>query len=179
MLNGIAPIIIFSFKKKIDRVVTLDYPLIPKAASYFLFPPIPIYLDEKLTGIYIEKEQKNIDLQTRNETLLTGKEVDTTQVGINSTVQIEMLASRNSVGLSILIALCDQIFQKCTSKEYSITYISGAMTVFNGLLEDFTVQQSSDNDLYNMTLKLTKGNSKSTKQTNDTITVPLSGLPIT
>ena len=43
-----------------------------------------------------------------------------------------------------------------TSKEYSITYLHGAVTVFNGLLHSFAVTQQANNELYNVTLELIK-----------------------
>jgi hypothetical protein len=177
MLNGIAPIIIFNFSKSLTSDVSnlIGYglaggiPLLQTYASKIPFPPIPLYLDEKLTGLYIENEQKNIDVQTNPATLPDGKQPDVTQKGLNSTVTINLTASRSSVGLTILMALSDQIFQKVTSKEYSITYISGSMTIFDGLLEQFSVTQSRDNSLYNISIVLSKSNSNSTIEAASTV----------
>ncbi len=65
MLNGIDPIIIFGFKKLPPSVAA--NPAVPTAGSGglpFDLPFIPIYLSEKLTGILIDSEDKNLDVDT-------------------------------------------------------------------------------------------------------------------
>ncbi len=164
MLNGVDPIIIFNFKKKISADVPLGkFPMTEAEAMadqaskpLIDLPFIPIYLSEKLTGVYIDTEHKNIDIDTNIETLTSGNAPITQQRGIQSTVKIEMFAKRDSIGISLFAALSDLIFPKVTSKEYSITYLHGAVTVFGGLLHSFSIQQNSNNELYNISLELIK-----------------------
>jgi hypothetical protein len=162
MLNGLDPILIFQFKKLLPDLLDLGTtkPKIPVVASEgvstFPLPFIPIYLSEKLTGLYIDTENKSIEIDSQAETLSNGDAENINQRGISSTVKIEMLAVRDSIGISLLSALTDLVFPKVTSKEYSITYLHGAVTVFNGYLHSFSIDQNSTNDLYKVSLELIK-----------------------
>lgn len=158
MLNGIDPIILFNFKKLTPGLAESisKIPVIASIVSVIDLPVIPIYLSERLTGIYIDSESKNIEIDTSVDTLSDGSKPETNQRGIQSTVRIEMVASRDSIGVSLFAALSDLIFPKVTSKEYSITYLHGSVTVFAGLLHSFSINQNAGNDLYNITLELIK-----------------------
>lgn len=171
MLNGIDPIIIFQFSK---LVTTDGDPLIPVALASPIvvdYPPIPIYLSETLTGIYIDSEDKNVDLQTETETLTNGEAPDTNQKGIGSTVSINLVAKKNSIGLTLLSAMIDLLFEKVTSKEYAITYLHGATTVFRGLLQSYSVNQNASSELMTIKIDLTRGTKQPTKP-NQIVSVP-------
>jgi hypothetical protein len=165
MLNGIDPILIFQFFKTTDKFENL-VAAIPKkigTETHLTLPPIPIYLSEKLTGLYIDSESKQIDVETKTETLANGLTPEVNQKAIVSTVKVEMKATKESIGLTLLSAVADLILPKVTSKEYSITYLHGATTVFDGLLHSFSVVPNSDNTLLLVTLEIAK-TSESTKK---------------
>ncbi len=155
MLNGIDPIIIFNFfaTPAAPKAVP-SIPVVADTKSSFPLPFVPIYLSEQLTGIYIDAEDKNIDIVTDIETLTVGTTPAMNQRGMNNTVKINMIANKNSIGLTLLSAMSDLIFPLVTSKEYSITYLHGAITVFAGLLHTFAISQESGTDLYKITLEL-------------------------
>jgi hypothetical protein len=90
-----------------------------------------------------------------------------------------MLANKDSIGLTLLSAVLDLIVPKVTSKEYSITYLHGAVTVFGGLLQSFNVTQNSENDLFNISLKLSKPGTPQTqaKTTTPQVTRDTGALP--
>jgi hypothetical protein len=67
-----------------------------------------------------------------------------------------MVPNADSIGISLFSALADLIFPKVTSKEYSITYLHGAVTVFAGLLHSFSITQKANTTCYNITLELIK-----------------------
>ncbi len=156
MLNGIDPILIFNFKKLAPDVqaTIAAIPVVSQIVQRIDLPAIPLYLSEIATGIYIETEDKSVDIETTTETLTNGTEPDLNQRGIQSTVKINMIANQDSIGLALLSALSDLIFPKVTSKEYSITYLHGAVTVFAGLLHSFSISQNSGNTLYNVSMEL-------------------------
>jgi hypothetical protein len=166
MLNGIDPVFIFNFSKLVPDVGAAlgDIPIVSKLNLNVPLPPIPIYLSEKLTGIYIDSEDKNVDVETSTETLATGATPVINQKGINSTVRINMFANKNSIGMTLLSAMIDLIYDKVTSKEYSIYYFHGPITVFGGLLHSFSISQNSTNELYNITLELTRSTIKATTE---------------
>lgn len=158
MLNGVDPIIIFNFKKltpgslaeTISRI-----PLVASVVSAIDLPAIPIYLSERLTGIYIDSENKSIEIDTSIDTLTNGGEPSVNQKALSSTVKIEMQAAQGSIGISLFSALADLILPKVSSKEYSITYLHGAVTVFGGWLHSFAITQASNSTLYTISLELT------------------------
>lgn len=174
MLGGISPIVIFEFSKVIDTTVysTSNGRKIPVAAQKTLtfvpLPPIPIYLDENITGIFIDKEDKNIDIGTDTETFMNGETPDVLQKGVASTVKITMLAKKDSIPLMILSSVLDLIFDKVTSKEYAITYLSGPTTIFRAVLHSFSISQSSENDKMEINIELSRG----AKQPTPTVAVP-------
>ncbi len=165
MLNGIDPILIFNFKLVTEDALAVasSIPIFKDATTVDL-PPIPIYLSGTLTGLYIDSEDKNIEIETSVETLTSGEDPEVVQKAINSTVRIQMIASKESIGMTLLSAVMDLIVPKVTSQEYSITYLNGAVTVFGGLLHSFSINQNSQDDRYNITLELTKTKANKTKE---------------
>ena len=155
MLNGIDPIIIFNFKKLPPGVsASGSIPVLSSIADALPLPAIPIYLSERITGMYIDSEDKNIDVDTTIDSVADGLSSKIWQRPIGSTVKINMKASRDSLGISLISAMADLILPKLTSKEYSITYLHGAVTVFNGLLHSFSITQNANDTLYNIALEL-------------------------
>lgn len=159
MLNGIAPLLIFSFTPDFAADLFKGIAGIPILGD--VLPtgiPIPIYLDERLTGIYIESESKAIDIETVPQVRYDDKPPSVEQRGLNNVVTVNMLANRNSIMLSVLLAMNDMVFSRVVKKTYSVTYLNGATTVFNGLLHGFSTQQGSDDDLTRIVLQISKAN---------------------
>lgn len=156
VLNGLDPILIFSFYKATPTLAAK----IPLAQDLGLdrleLPPIPIYLSEQATGIYIDTEDKNIDIETNVETDRTGLDPSVNQKAIGVVTTIKMEARKDSIGLTLLSAVAEQIVNKLTSKEYGITYLHGPTTIFNGLLHSFAVSTESNTDKAKITLEIVK-----------------------
>lgn len=169
MLNGLDPIIIFRIVPDAGQLALTGLSGVANFLGDTLgtkpFIPVPIYLSERLTGLYIDTEDKNIDIETSVETLATSNEAVYSQKGINSTVKINLTASKDSIGMTLLAALSDVIFTKVTSKEYAIDYLHGAVTVFGGLLHSFSIGQNSNNDLYNISIELQRTGVKTQAKT--------------
>lgn len=181
MLNGIDPIIIFNFSKLEPdlQAAVANIPVVSNIVNKIGLPPIPIYLSERLTGLFIDSEEKSIDIETTTETLTSGSDPVWQQKGINSTVKINMIANKNSLGMTLLGALADLVFEKVTSKEYSITYIHGSTTIFNGLLHSFSISQQADSDLMQISAELTRSTGKPTPKTSVPVVDKITGaLPL-
>lgn len=163
MLNGLAPILIFQFSKLTPETETSisKIPIVSSIVSKIGLPPIPIYLDEKLTGVYIDQEDKTIDIDTTADS-----ETQVNQKTLGSSVKITMKASKESIGLTLLSAMADLIVPKVNNQEYSLTYLNGAITVFDGLLNSFSITQNAENDLYNITLEISKKSDKTIKKSD-------------
>ncbi|WKV32914.1 hypothetical protein MAC3UK_0027 [Bdellovibrio phage MAC3UK] len=171
MLNGIDPIIIFQFRKKesseligprspngqFQRTWTYGVPIISEVPTFVEQPPIPIYLSENITGLFIDTEAKNVAVGTTTETLTDGKAPRTIQKGATSTVSVALKAKADSVGLILLSAMIDLLLEKVTSEEYAITYMHGATTIFRGLLEAYNVSTVAGTDLISINFELTRG----------------------
>lgn len=167
MLNGVDPIILFNFKKlspSLQSSIT-KIPVVSSIVEAIDLPVVPIYLSERLTGIYIDSESKSVDIDTTADTLSDGSDPELNQKGLQSSVKIEMVAARDSLGVALFSAMSDLIFPKVTSKEYSITYLHGAVTVFAGLLNSFSITQQSNNTLYSISMELIKPSTQTRVQT--------------
>jgi hypothetical protein len=156
MLNGIDPIFLFNFSKNVTlpSATTTKIPLVAEQGTSIPLPPIPLYLSERLTGIYVVSESKSISIQTDLDAPKDGTDPIDIQRPLDSSVSIEMKANKNSLGLTILSAMADVILSKLSSKEYSISYLHQNITVFYGKIQAFNISQSADTDLFliNMTL---------------------------
>lgn len=184
MLGGIAPILIFSFPS--DTGLNLGkvlggIPLIEDSAPN-LGIPIPIYLDEKLTGMYIESESKSLDIDTDITPIYRNNNTkDVTnfinQSGINNLVSVNLLASRDSLVLSVLLSLGDMILNSLVKGKYSLSYINGPTLVFNGLLHSITDQSNSNDTLCRIQLQIQKNNQNKATVVNQYLSVaPTRGL---
>lgn len=171
MLGGLDPIIIFQYRKKesseligprspngqFERTWTYGVPIISEVPTFVEQPPIPIYLSENLTGLFIDSEAKHVAVGTTTETINDGGKARTVQKGASSTVSVALKAKADSIGLVLLSAMIDLLFEKVTSQEYAITYMHGATTIFRGLLESYSVSEVSGTDLITINFELTRG----------------------
>lgn len=170
MLGGLDPIIIFEFYKKIDLTPPGIDGKIPvagqKTLQFIPLPPVPIYLSESLTGLFIDKEDKNIDIGTDTETFFnppnSGPATDILQKGIASGVKITLQCKKDSIAMMIMSSVIDLIYERVTSKEYAITYLHGATTIFRGVMHSFSVSQSATNDLMEVNIELSRGTKQPT-----------------
>lgn len=179
MLGGIDPVILIQLSKRVDTTfvgpqdpgIIARIPIISQIPTLIDGPLIPIYLSQELTGIQIDTEEINIDIDTDVETLTDGAEPDVNQKGIQAVVSINLIGKKTQPGLILLTALMNLIFNKLTSKEYAITYLSGPITVFRGVLQGYSLTQNADNELCNIKIELSKG-SKNPAKPSDVIVVP-------
>lgn len=174
MLNGIDPIIIFQFSVATPQISAqlAKIPLVRDIPTLIDQPPIPLYLSENLTGVFVDAQSKTIDARTDMETP-TGKDengenkIQVTQKGIASVVSVDLKANKNSIGLTLLGALSDLILEKMSSKEYYITYLNGSATIFRGVLHSLSFSEDSDSDLVRIRMELSRGDTKNLPSTTN------------
>jgi len=159
MLGGLDPVVIFHFFEAQNFVSNQEVaiPIQARNVVYIETPPIPIYLSEEFFNIVIDGEAKTVDIDTTTETLNDGSEADVTQKAIQSSINISMEGKRDSVTLTLLSAMIDRIFDKVTAKEYAISYLHGATTVFRGLLQSFSVENVPGTDKLSLKFSISKG----------------------
>lgn len=162
MLNGVAPILIFHFNPSLTQSLLNGLSGIPVIGDVLpnLGIPIPIYLDENLSGILVESETKAIDIETQPQVRYDGGKPDVIQRGLNNLITINMKGTRNSMMLSVLLAMNDMIFSRVVSKSYSVSYLNGTTTVFNGLLHGFSTSVSDNDDMVRIVMQISKANLK-------------------
>lgn len=156
MLNGIAPIFIFHFKKKVTVAANKETPG-PAVETYVDLPPIPVYLDARLTGIQVDSTSKNLDIKTTTIKKASGTVGGEDQTGLGSTVTLNLVSNKDSIGATIILALLDLAFDKLESAEYAVTLLYGSVTLFFAKIDGVAVAEESDNNRRKITIRLTKG----------------------
>lgn len=186
MLNGVDPLLIFHFYNKGALDFLSDIPF-AKTITNLVGVPIPIYLSERLTGIYVDTETRGIDVTTKvdptteKDPLTLEVETPTvTQTAIDSTVQISMFATRDSILLTALIAMAEMILSRLITQEYGISYINGSTVIFNGLLHRFqtTINRNDDLVRIDFTLSNAKKDSPTPKVGPVPVTKVTGALPL-
>lgn len=159
MLNGIDPIIIITFMNKGIISRFQDDSIIGMILNNIGIP-IPIYLSESLTGIYIDSETRSIDARTEVQPTVD-KGIDgqpatpeVTQTVIDNQVTVNMLANKDSTMLTVLIGMMEQISKYLVSAEYKIHYIHGPIVVFGALISRFSTSVNSNDDLVHIEMTL-------------------------
>ena len=168
MLNGVDPILIFQIFKLVTPASAASQSarqtqmaLTSSVKQKVTEAIIPIYLSRELTGLSIDTESKNIDIQTTQDSLASGEAPLVNQKAIGSVSTVNMVAKKGSIGLTILLALSDRILEKVTSQEYIVTYMNGAVTIFGGLIHGLSIDQNANEDLVHVKLDISRGNPKS------------------
>lgn len=177
MLNGADPLLIFHFYNKGVTDFLADLPF-GDTISDLVGVPIPIYLSERLTGIYVDTETRGIDVVTKVDAItekdpltLETLPPEVTQTALDATVSVSMFANRNSVVLTAITALAETILSKLVTQEYGISYINGATVIFNGYLHRFQTSINRNDDL--VRIDLTLSNAKKASPTPKAGPVPI------
>lgn len=160
MLNGVAPIFIFTIPPTPKLLTSVaGIPVLSDLVGA-VGVPIPIYLDEKLTGVYVSSEEKSIDIDNDVAPLNAGK-AKVFQRPLDSLVTINLFGKKDSTALIVLLAMCDLVFEKL-KYGYGITYLNGPTTLFGGVLKTFSTHTTTDDDLIRIVVQLSKAKSQST-----------------
>lgn len=168
MLGGIAPLLIITLKKAPGP----EDPLLPFlrqeiGGETVDLAVIPLYLSRELSGLIVESESKTIDIRTDTDTQVTDNPPEAMQRGVNSVISISILATKDAPGINVLMALSDKMFEWVTNptRPYSVTWLNGAFTLFEGLFDSFTVNQSTeDPSVYKITLQLSNASAGKKKK---------------
>lgn len=175
MLGGIAPILLFYFPLTKENLDLFPGLISPPTFEEGEFPgvPFPIYLDERLTGLFLQSESRNIVLDTQVQT--TSKPTEKTfisQKGVSNTVSINLVGRRDSIALASLLAFCDIIFSKISSQSYRVSYLNGPTVIFWGRLEGLNTSVRENTDLLDISFQISRGEKTDTKTDPSLITVP-------
>lgn len=167
MLNGIDPLLVIVLKSRPPEDI-LGPPIAASntiagfdARFGALTIPIPIYLSERLTGIYVDSETRSIDVVTKVEPITDQDELTrqtkppiVTQTAIDTQVTVSLIARSDSILLTALIALMEVTISRLASREYAIHYLNGPTALFGGLLHRFSTSVSPNEDLIRIEMTL-------------------------
>lgn len=164
IIPGIAPILIFTFPFDSDSVNPVfnalsGLPLIGKDFGSAVGVPIPIYLDEQLTGLYVQSENKNIDISTEQNDAANGVKPFLTQKSISNTVSVNLTGKKTSIFLTALLALIDIAYPMLVKAKYRVSYLNGATVVIGGLIQGISAQSNENNELVDIALVIHKADS--------------------
>lgn len=142
MLNGIAPVIIFVFKKEI-----LGFK-IP-------FNAIPLYLDERLTGIIADEHSRHLSVEVEQ---VGNESYERTTA---SDVQISFIAKKSNVGVMAALALFEQVMKYVNKQDYSIILYYDDVFMLDASLKDFETEIIPNSDTRQIRLTLSNRPEKS------------------
>lgn len=160
MLGGIDPILIFHIKYGLPAEVAQSVAGVPLTGQETVGSeiPIPIILNEKLTGLMIDSTSKSIDVKTDAYSTTDEKKTIVLQYPLDSSVTVNISCKKGATLLTVLLTLCDLLVDKIASKNYAITYLNGSTTVFRGLLNTFSYSEDAGTTKAQITLNLSKVN---------------------
>lgn len=151
MINGVAPVIVFTFTNIGIRFDSLGLPAI-----------VPIYLDENLTGVASDGTNDRITIETQ-----TFKD-STYQRKAAQTLTLNMRISKNNVVGSTILALMSKIYDLVGADEnggqdYFVTVYYDSSFMLRGYLSGFEKNTLGDTNQYEMRATFT------TKSTSDKV----------
>jgi hypothetical protein len=153
-LNGIAPLLIIQLKNSASLNVVKKIPVVGDFLSKNVGIPIPIYLDENLTGIYVQGESKAIEIETTTHAIDAVTAPIVSQKALSSITTVEMIAAPSGVLLMTLIAFADLILTRVVSKQYNVSYFNGPTIIANGVLHGFTTQIGENDDKVRINMQI-------------------------
>lgn len=183
LVPGAEPLLVFYFPK--SEVVKNLFQSIGVNVNLGL--PIPFYLSPSF-GFAWQNDSYSLSLDTQVVPLhpfdpKTGQKIpnapdkEIAQRGIANNLTINFSCDRDSLLLTALIALSDQILDKVIKSEYQVHYFNGVNLLIGGLLADFSTQTSNDTTKIDCTIVLSRAAKKQTLQLPDIQTVSSVSLP--
>lgn len=159
MLGGTAPVLVFNFASissasilnKLgfnigeDSIFNLDIPIVS----------IPVYLDEKLTGILLDDHERSINIEFEQDENHNYERV------ISSDVKVTLKAQKDNVAFQGFLALFEQILKRVNYQAYKIYFYYDDVFMTNASLKDFTVTTMENTDTRVVTFTLTNRSEES------------------
>jgi len=142
-LGGISPVIIFTFFKSISVPAFLSS-LITTAKIPLL--PIPIYLDEKITGLQIDDYSRTISVEVMRDGVTAFERVS------GDVVTLKFHAQKDNIAITALSALFDRIVKVVEKKDYSITVFYDNIFILDAALEQFQTNLRDGTNLREISL---------------------------
>ena len=157
-LGGLAPIIIFTFYKPIPKALA---GLLPASITRIPLLPIPVYLDEKITGVQLDDYDRTITVDVMRD----GNSAFERASG--DVVHLKFHAKKDSIVLTVLTALIDRIMKtfddnvaESENRNYSLTIFYDNIFILDASLEEFSTRLKDGTDLRELSLTFSKRSQK-------------------
>lgn len=157
-LNGIAPLIIFTFYREIKNPVSFIGPTKP-----LLIPtvPIPLYLEERITGLQLDDYDRDISIDVLRDGVSAFERVS------GDVVNLKFRMQKDNIILSILTALVDRVIQTFDKsvktiaptfdiQKYKLTVFYDNIFIFDASLERFSTRLVENSDMREVSLTFSK-----------------------
>jgi len=160
-LGGLAPIIIFTFYKPIPAALS---GILPASIKRIPLVPIPLYLDERITGLQLDDYDRTITIDVMRDGVSAFERVS------GDVVHLKFHAKKDSIVLTVLTALIDRIMQTFEKKvvpnfddrDYSLTIFYDNIFILDASLEEFSTRLKDGTDLREFSFTFSKRSAKTT-----------------
>lgn len=144
-LGGLAPVIIFTFLRELNTPSNFIGPVQPLKIPLV---PIPIYLDEKLTGMPLDDYNRTISCEMMRDGSSTYERVS------GDVVVLKFRAQKSNVVLTAISAMMDKIIKSIEKKNYKITVFYDNIFLIDGGLEQFQTTLVEGTDLREISIQI-------------------------
>ncbi|MDR2426822.1 MAG: hypothetical protein LBD46_06580 [Endomicrobium sp.] len=158
MLTGLYPVLVL--QKVIDKKIRGSFSdgriTSTSIIETSLSKPMPIYIDEILTGIYLISENRKAEFA--NDTTVDNEtgEIKIKQKGLTNDVNLVFGASRNSIGMNILLPLIDVAFENAAIDKYVMSYFNGNTILFRAKIKHFSAEGNNTDNGIKINISLSK-----------------------
>lgn len=145
-LNGLAPIILFKFYKEIEIPAFLRGFISSTKIPFFF---IPIYLNEKITGIALDDYDRDTTIDAMRDGVSSFERVSA------DVVNFKFVANKKNVVITVLTAFIDLIVKNnVENKTYSITVFYDNIFIIDASLESFATRLIDGTDRREIVIRL-------------------------
>lgn len=159
MLGGTAPVLVFNFATISSASVLnkLGFNIGEDSIFNFDIPvvSIPVYLDEKLTGILIDDHERSINVEFEQDENHNYERV------VSSDVKVTLVAQKDNIAFQGFLALFEQVLKRVNYKSYKIYFYYDDVFMTNASLKDFAVTTRENTDTRVVTFTLTNRSEES------------------
>jgi hypothetical protein len=154
MLNGKDPLIIFHFygnpyAKALAAIFGAGgVPVLAQSVLDLVGIPIPFYLSEKLTGLVVDSQTRDLRLKTDTKANIDDTVKPTSSQTISSDgIHVSIKCNMDSPFLAAFMAMFNLIVSKVIAQNYKISYFNGTTVVIKGLLNSFSTSENPNDNL--------------------------------
>lgn len=162
MLGGDVPLIIFHFYTPNALAFASKLPIVSAETVDTVGFPVPIYLSEGVTGIFVDTESKSLDVETSVQARADGKKPIVDQRIANSALNVRLFARSDSTLINVLRSISGMALALVAAKGCKVSYFNGPVVIIKGLLEGLVESTNKDNNEIEFDLKISDANQEST-----------------